>query len=206
MDPAWGPNKGEGTHEMSDSTATGPLKGLTVFDLTRVLAGPTCVQMLADLGADVIKIEKPGSGDAVYMDEKFENFAASCDWKIAPKGNSGFFIRTSDLKDYLLGLVDDRPRQGDAPGALLWDVVRHGETAELVKRVRVWKQRSRVAVVPHAEQEQIKGGRLCAFLGDLRLFDFFRNPGLDEFEGAFTHVRSPAFFRCQRYHNLGRTT
>lgn len=75
--------------------ATGLLQGLRVLDLTRVLAGPYCTMILADLGADVVKIERPGDGDEARQFGPFLPSGASAYFAGLNRGKSSI---TLDLK------------------------------------------------------------------------------------------------------------
>ena len=48
-----------------------PLEGVRIVDLTRLLPGNYCTLLLADLGADVVKVEEPGRGDAIRLAPPF---------------------------------------------------------------------------------------------------------------------------------------
>ena len=80
-------------------TVDGPLNGVTVIDLTRVLAGPYCTLVLADLGARVIKVETPGGGDD---SRAFGPFVG---------GKSAYFMSINRGKESIsLNLKDDGDR------------------------------------------------------------------------------------------------
>ena len=96
---------------MSDSSAydqgSGPLSGLLVVDLTRVLAGPFATMMMADLGARVVKIERPGRGDdsrayGPFVDGRSTYFARVN----RGKESVALDLRQEADRAVLLGLVD----------------------------------------------------------------------------------------------------
>ena len=75
--------------EVNPAPRLRPLTGITIIDVTRVVAGPYCAQMLADLGATVIKVEHPSDPDYV---RSFPPFVAIAEPGAAPAG-SGYFAQ-----------------------------------------------------------------------------------------------------------------
>ena len=85
-----------------------PLRGVRVLDLSRVLAGPFCAMNLADLGAEVIKIEMPGRGDdSRGFAPRIPNSSDSGYYYSVNRGKSSVTIdlRTADGADILLDLA-----------------------------------------------------------------------------------------------------
>ena len=84
-----------------DSHSHGPLYGLRIVDLTRVLAGPFCSMLLADMGAEVIKVEGPGKGDDAR------------DYPPFLRGVSAYFTNLNRNKPYIVLDVIETGSQRD---------------------------------------------------------------------------------------------
>ena len=79
-----------------DTTSNGPLSGLRVLELGHFIAAPFCTRVLADLGADVIKVEPPGRGDPVRTwGEMPEGHKSSVWWSVHGRNKQSV---TVDLK------------------------------------------------------------------------------------------------------------
>lgn len=106
-----------------DVPGTGPLAGVRILDLSRILAGPFATQVLADLGADVIKVERAGAGDETRR------------WgpPFAPSGDAAYFyacnrgrrsieldLREDADREVVLSLVEDADvlMENFLPGAM----------------------------------------------------------------------------------------
>ena len=88
-------------------TATGPLTGVRILDLSTVLTGPVATSMLADQGADVVKVEAPGRGDITRITGSSHN-GVSAMYHLANRGKRGIVVdlSTATGRDVLLRLVE----------------------------------------------------------------------------------------------------
>ena len=85
-----------------DPTRPYPLSHVTVVDFTRVLAGPTCSRMLADAGARVIKVERPGAGDDTRAMGPFASDGTSEYYRFANLGKESIALDLTDPDDLAL--------------------------------------------------------------------------------------------------------
>ena len=92
----------------------GPLEGVTVVTLEHAIAGPFCTRQLADLGARVIKIERPGSGDfARGYDERVRGLASHFVWTNRSKESLTLDVKHREAGAILARLLSKADVLGD---------------------------------------------------------------------------------------------
>ena len=97
---------------MDNKTSAGPLAGIKVLELGTLIAGPFCARMLAEFGADVIKIETPGGGDPIRQ------------WRVLKDGTSLWWsVQSRNKKSLTLNLKDARGRAIARQLALEADII-----------------------------------------------------------------------------------
>lgn len=105
---------------MTTAQAPRPLDGITVVSLEHAIAAPFCTRQLADLGARVIKIERPGVGDfARGYDERVKGLSSHFVWTNRSKESLGLDLKQEEARPVLDALLDkaDVLVQNLAPGA-----------------------------------------------------------------------------------------
>ncbi len=93
-----------------DHDPTGPLAGVRILDLSRILAGPFSTQVMADLGADVIKVERPGTGDETRRwGPPYAPSGDAAYFYVCNRGRRSVALNLGDAadRDVALALVED---------------------------------------------------------------------------------------------------
>lgn len=124
---------------MAASPSQGPLQGLRILDLSTVIAGPYASTLLADLGADVLKVELPGKGDALRALAPHKN-GVPLWWKVTNRNKSGITLdlRKPQARSVLERLLPDYDVvvENFRPGTLdQWGITRewlHGINPRLI--------------------------------------------------------------------------
>ncbi len=96
-------------NSMTDAATSGPLNGMRVIELAHIMAGPVCGLMLADMGADVVKVEKIGTGDDSrrFLPPDIEGEAAAFMMMNRNKRGIALDLKHEDGKAVLLRLLEN---------------------------------------------------------------------------------------------------
>src|SRR5207248_8633689 len=79
----------------ADERVTAPLEGIHVVDFGKHVAGPWCAALLADLGADVVRVERPGGGDDRFVSPVADDGSGAM-FMVCNRGKRGLTLRAHD--------------------------------------------------------------------------------------------------------------